>query len=246
MTLSVVNEGMATTLVGVDPSTPVLQPAFPWIVFDMDGTLVDTLGLNLDALNYAVKGFLERSLSVDEASAVPSGTLGEQLASFIPVSAIPQATERFLAYYTSHFGSGTRFFPGLRGLLFTLQARGVELAVCTGAGRSIADYTLERFGLSQFFRTIVTVDDVSEPKPDPEGLRTVMETIGADCNHTVYIGDHPDDIEASRKAGVKSAGALWGSMYRDELHSLKPDFLFKHPSQAPSMTIALPKLNYEP
>jgi pyrophosphatase PpaX len=226
---------MATTLIGVDPSTSqpsLLQPVFPWIVFDMDGTLVDTFQLNLRSFNYAVKRFLKRTLSTEEALGNPGGTLEEELTNCLPRAAVPRAIERYHAHYNHHFISGTRVFPGIRGLLFTARARGIKLAVCTGADRQIAEYTLARSRLSQFFQTIVTANEVNKPKPAPEGLRIAMGTIGARPDQTVYLGDHPNDIRASQNAGAKSAAAMWGSMHRKELRDLKPDFLFKHPSEA--------------
>jgi len=226
---------MATILVGVDPSTSqpsLLQPVFPWVIFDMDGTLVETFQLSLSSLNYALKRFLKRPLIVREALGIPGGTLEEQLANYMPRAAIPRGIERYHAHYTRHFASNARVFPGIRGLLFTLNARGVRLAICTGAGREIAKHTLTRSGLLRFFSIVVTADDVSKPKPDPEGLRIAMERIGADSNQTVYVGDHPNDIRASWSANARGAAARWGSMHRKELQALKPDFLFKHPFEA--------------
>lgn len=239
MILKINEKAMATTLIAIDSSTTqpsLLQPVFPWIVFDMDGTLVDTFQLNLESFNYAVRGFLKRTLTNKEALDITGGTLEEQLSNFMPHGAVPRAVERFHAYYNHHFISGTRVFPGIRGLLFTMRARGIKLAVCTGAGRQIAEYTLARSGLSQFFPTIVTADDVSKPKPDPEGLRIAMEMVGAQSDKTVYLGDHPNDIRAARNAATKSAAARWGSMHRRKLQDLKPDFLFKHPSEALSLS----------
>jgi len=226
---------MATTLIDADPATSqpsVLQPVFPWIVFDMDGTLVDTFQLSLRSFNYAAKRFLKRTLTTEEALRIPGGTLREQLSNYMPSRAVPRAMERYHAYYNHHFASGTQVFPGIRGLLFTMHARGIKLAVYTGAGKQIAEYALARSRLSPFFPTVVTADDVNKHKPDPEGLNIAMERIGADSDHTAYLGDHPNDIRASRNAGTKSAGARWGSMHRNELRDLKPDFLFKNPSEA--------------
>lgn len=196
----------------------------------MDGTLVDTFQLNLSSFNYAVDGFLKKTLTTDEILGMLGGTLEEQLTNYVPRGAVPRAIERFHAHYIHHCNEA-RLFPGIRRILLTLHARGVKLAVCTGAGKQVADYTLARSGLSQFFTTVVTADDVSKPKPNPEGLRMVMETIRAHSDQTVYVGDHPNDIEASRNAGVRTAAACWGSKHRRELYDLRPDFLLKHPSE---------------
>ncbi len=213
---------MAKTSPVVDTAS---QPFFPWIVFDMDGTLVDTFQLNLKSFNYAVK----KTLSAEEILAIPGGTLEEELASYVPPADVSRAIERYHAHYKHHFNSETRVFHGIRALLFRMHARGVRLAVCTGASRRIANFTLAQSGLSYYFPTVVTGNDVDKPKPDPEGLRIAMERIGAHSDQAVYVGDHPNDIRAARSVSMHTAGARWGSMHGSELQDLKPDFIFKSP-----------------
>ena len=218
----------APTAVNTASQYSAFQPVFPWVVFDMDGTLVDTFQLNLRSFSYAVK----RTLSAEEVLDIPGGTLEGELAGYVPCGAVPRAVERYHAHYKHLFHSETRVFPGIRTLLFQMHARGVRLAVCTGASRQIAEFTLIQSGLSQYFPTVVTGDDVKKPKPDPEGLRITMETIRAHSDQTVYVGDHPNDIKAARSTSTQSAAAEWGSMHRSELQNLKPDFLFEHPFEA--------------
>ena len=205
-----------------------VQPVFPWVVFDMDGTLVDTFQLNLKSFNYAVK----RTLTAQQVLDLPSGTLEEELASYVPPADFPRAIERYHVHYKRHFKSETRVFPGIRALLFRMRATGIRLAICTGASRQIADFTLAQSGLAYYFPTVVTGDDVHKPKPDPEGLRITMEKIAAHSDQTVYVGDHPNDIKAARGMSTHTAGARWGSMHGSELQELKPDFIFESPFEA--------------
>jgi len=83
--------------------------------------------------------------------------------------------------------------------------------------------------------SIVTADDVSQSKPDPEGLQKAMVQLVAANYRTIYVGDDPDDIVASRRAGVTCAGALWGSRKREQLKALGPDFLFNDPSDVEAL-----------
>ena len=204
------------------------QPFFPWVIFDMDGTLVDTFQLNLRSFSYAVK----RTLSAEEVLDIPNGTLEEELASYVPPADIQRAIKRYHVQYKRHFNSETQIFTGIRALLFQLRARGISLAVCTGASRPIANFTLAQSGLSHYFRTVVTGNDVDKPKPDPEGLRIAIEKIGAHSDQAVYVGDHPNDIKAARSMNTHTAGARWGSMHPSELQDLKPDFIFESPFEA--------------
>src|SRR5208337_2483085 len=105
------------------------------------------------SFKYALGKFLKETLGIEEALSIPGRTFKEQLANYMPPAAIPRAFERYHTHYKHHFTEGTRVYPGIRPLLFTLRARGVKLAVCTGQEREIAVHTLDRSGLSQFFTT---------------------------------------------------------------------------------------------
>lgn len=223
----------------IDDSLPQhsdLPPSFTSIIFDMDGTLVDSINLIVKSFNYAARRFLPRELSIQEGLSVQGCTLEDQLSGFVPQSTLHGAVERYHEYFVHNFHSEVHVYPGIPELLGAFQDKGVRLAVCTAADRESARHTLVRSGLLHFFSTIVTGDDVKVPKPDPEGLRVVMRAIKANAADTLYIGDHPNDIRAAQTAGANSAAALWGAMRPDELQESKPDFAFKDPSQVGGQT----------
>jgi phosphoglycolate phosphatase-like HAD superfamily hydrolase len=83
-----------------------LQPVFPWVVFDMDGTLVDTFQLNLRSFNYAVK----RTLTTEEVLGIPGGTLEEELANHMPLADVSRAIERYHAHYRPILGGSPQLF----------------------------------------------------------------------------------------------------------------------------------------
>jgi HAD superfamily hydrolase (TIGR01509 family) len=208
-----------------------IQPSYPWIIFDMDGTLVDSLGLVVASFNFAARRFLQRELRLEEIKEIHGARLEDQLANYVPRSSVALASERYHRFFAAHFNPQS-VFPGIRILLFKLERRGIKLAVCTGASERSADIILVQSGLIKFFTAVVTSEDTTMPKPHPEGLRITMNIIGAETSRTVYVGDHPNDIKASLRAGVKSAAALWGSKCRDALIELKPDFIFRDPAEA--------------
>jgi pyrophosphatase PpaX len=206
--------------------------AFPWIIFDMDGTLVNSFRLIVESFNRAGDGFMKKPLTIEEAQSIPGGSLEEQLANYVPRNLVPEAVERYHDHYVEHFDDEDIVYPGIRTLLTTLHDRGVKLAVYTGADKESAYYTLSCSRLSRFFQTIVTGNDVIRPKPDPEGLAITMKAIDAHPAQTVYLGDHPNDVKASRATGIKSAAACWGSKHLHELESLNPEFSFNDPIDA--------------
>jgi len=198
----------------------------------MDGTLVDTFRLITDAYNFAAEDFLTKRLTMREVLTTPGRTLNDVLAENIPATHMEEAVNRYYRYFESNFHSRTKVFPGIRNLLVTMKRKGIKLAVFTGAPRRTAQMVLGKSELENYFLRVVTADDVIQPKPNPEGLQVAMNAIGADPNKTIYVGDHPDDILASREARIKTAAALWGSKLPRELQALSPDFIFKDPSDA--------------
>jgi HAD superfamily hydrolase (TIGR01549 family) len=210
-------------------SGEAVKPVFPYIIFDMDGTLVDTFNLIADSYDFAI-GTSETQPTRRRVLTTQGRTLEEALAQGVPASGVPQAVERFHGYFEKN-SINLGAYPEVRDLLRALRTRGVELAIFTGQTRRATEITLRRTELRNFFSRIVTADDVAEPKPSPEGLKLAMEGIGAIPEKTVYVGDDPDDVNASRSAGVRTAAALWGSVRRNELIALQPDFLFSHPSE---------------
>jgi pyrophosphatase PpaX len=174
----------------------VPRAAFPWIIFDMDGTLVDSFRLIVESFNYAGDGFMKNPLSIEEAQSIPGGSLEEQLANYVPRSFVPEAVQRYHDHYVRHFNDENIVYPGVRTLLTKLHEKGVKLAVYTGADKESAYHTLSRARLSCFFESIVTGNDVVRPKPNPEGLTIAMKAIDANAAHTVYLDDHPNDVKA--------------------------------------------------
>lgn len=205
---------------------------FAYVIFDTDGTLVDTLELIVASYNYAVAELLGKKFGTAEVSGLFGPTMEKILAKIVPSKYLKAAVARYHEYYQLHFRDHARIYPGIHELLSALHRTGKKLAVFTGAGEQAAKVTLEQAGLSGFFSTVVTGDDVSQPKPDPHGLILAMRAIGASADQTIYIGDTREDVEASRSAGIRSAVALWGSGDSSRLRALKSDFIFRDPSEA--------------
>lgn len=208
------------------------MPPIDYVIFDTDGTLVNDLELIVFSYNYAVSEVLGKKFETEEVSALFGPTMEKIMAKIVPSKDLGGAVVRYHEYYKMHFHEHARIYPKIHTLLSELQRTGKKMAVFTGAGEQIAKMTLELSGLSSFFLTMVTGDDVIQPKPDPEGLHQVMGVSRALADRTIYIGDSSADIEASRKAGIRSGAALWGSREPNELRAMKPDFIFADPSDA--------------
>jgi HAD superfamily hydrolase (TIGR01509 family) len=200
------------------------------ILFDSDGTLVDSLKLIVSAYNYAVEPALHETFRDEQVASLFGPPMEKIFSTVLPAKFANTAVLRYHEYYREHFHDYAKVYPGIPELVTSLYASNQKLGVVTGAGRTAAELTLKLSGLSSSFKTVVTGDDVNRPKPDPDGLKLAIRKMSATPDRTIYIGDSGVDIRAAKNAGAKSAGALWGSRHLTELLNLSPDFLFHRPS----------------
>lgn len=181
----------------------------PIVLFDLDGTLINTKRLYMVAYRAAVLPYIGRDLTIDEIMAlrprceirflrdvVGPDRVGACLADF---------HEAYAKLHPEHFGG---VYPGVHELLTTLRKEELPLGIVTGKSRRSWEITIEHSPLGEF-DTLVFADDVAEPKPDPEGLKIALEALSADPEETYYLGDTVSDMKAALAAGVRPAGALW-------------------------------------
>lgn len=188
------------------------------LVWDMDGTLVDSATVVPDAYVVTVEkhggGTWSREQVVSlYSSGPPLVMLGRMLGR--PASAAVLAD--FHRQLRLH-ADDVKVYPGVLTLLRQLQSR-LPLAVFTGSSLTAAQILLSAAGLRQFFDAIVGGDEVAKPKPEPDGIIEAARRLGVDVGRTVYIGDAPSDVEAARRSGARPLAAGWGHLYtpgRDE------------------------------
>lgn len=194
------------------------------VLFDLDGTLTDTLPLVVAALNAALAPVWGAPRSPDEIRSLFGPAEGPLIAAQAPHD--PQAVERFYSYYRDHHQRAAKVFPGVRPMLSTLAERGCPLGLVTNKGRRSALITLEAFGLRRFFRVIVDGEEVALPKPAPDSIRLALARLGADAGAACYVGDMESDLAAARAAGVEGWAAAWS---RPDAKFEGWDFVARHP-----------------
>jgi len=177
------------------------------VLFDLDGTLTDTLPLVIAAVNAALTPVWGAPRAPAEIRHLFGPPEGQLIAAQAPDD--PQAVERFYRYYRANHQRAARVYPGVRPMLTTLVESGRLLALVTNKGRRSAMITLEAFGLRRFFRAIVDGDEVASPKPDPEGIRLALRRLGVGAGDAAYVGDMASDLAAARAAGVEAWAAAW-------------------------------------
>jgi phosphoglycolate phosphatase len=209
------------------------------VVFDLDGTLVDTAPDLISALNFVldregmppvplksarmligagVRKLLERGLEVDGRHA--------------SVADITRLTDDFIEYYAAHIADASRPFDGLVSALDDLEGKGYRFAVCTNKLEWLSKLLLDRLGLSPRFAAICGADTFGVSKPDPAILQQTVARAGGQLSSTIMVGDAGPDIGVARRAGVPVIGVEFG--YTDvPIADLKPDRLIGHMSELP-------------
>ena len=200
------------------------------IIFDMDGTLVSSRPLMHHCIGEISQKYTGRGLTLEEVVAKfgpPICTIIRSITAHLTKGEQDQAVEDYYDCHRNNVSSKVVVFPGIGRLLERIRASGRRLALVTGVERAVMEPTLDAFGLQAYFDERITVDDVRNIKPDPEGILLALARIGADPKRSIYIGDAPADIVAGRRAGVFTGAALWSPQTGGDPSRENPDFQFR-------------------
>jgi HAD superfamily hydrolase (TIGR01509 family) len=199
--------------------------AFDIALFDLDGTIADTLPLIYEAFDAAFIPALGSSFPPDRIRAMFGPPDHEIIRRQVRESDADAAIERFNRYYEDRHDELVSAFPGLANLVRTCAAAGMRLGVITGKSRLTALITLDRLGLTDAFGAIYAGDDVERQKPDPEALILALRDLGAaKSDRAVMVGDAAADVVAGKSIGITTIGVTWGNPDHHELDESEPDY----------------------
>lgn len=207
-----------------------MDSRFETYLFDLDGTLIDSIDLIFRSYRHAAA----RHLSAEFPDSVWREGLGTPLRQqFRAVCQDEELIEvmvvSYREYFLEHHDASIRLYPSVDDMLKALVERGVRLGIVTSKLRFGAERGLRATGILEYFDTIVSADEVGRPKPHPEPVLTALERLGAEAERTLFIGDSPHDISAGLGAGVGTAGVLWGPFAREDLTLAGAHFLLDSP-----------------
>ena len=217
----------------------------PTIVFDLDGTLIDTAPDLIDTLNVILSRHDVAPVAFNEArTMIGAGVkplLQRGLASKgvkLPPEDIDRLFAEYLEVYAAHIADRSRPFPGLEGALDALTAQGCRLAVCTNKLEWLSVRLLDVFGLSPRFAAICGQDTFTMRKPDPDMLRLTIARAGGDTGHAVMVGDSMTDVATARAAAVPVIAVDFGYTETPPAE-LGADRLISHFDALPAAVAAL-------
>mgnify|MGYP001607263430 FL=1 len=194
------------------------------IIFDLDGTLVDS-GMDItNALNYAIAPYGFKPLTVEDTIKM----VGEGLTRLIEkilgdnkASIKDAVLDRFIKYYSEHLADFTRPYPGV---IKTLELLGrYKKAVISNKRESLSKKLLEQLGLMKFFDVVLGSDSVAEKKPSPAPVKKVLEILGVEPHRAIIVGDSDFDIQAGKGAGLITVAVTYG--FRDRESLSNADFI---------------------
>ena len=204
------------------------------VIFDLDGTLIDSakdLAISMNATRerfglLAIDPFLIYSYVGSGAAVLVQRAMGGN----VPEERLADAVKFFLHYYRAHALEHTQLYPGVRELVVALSEAGHRLAILTNKPVRISFDIVAALGLADYFMRIYGGDSFPAKKPDPAGVRALMDEAGVSSAATLLVGDSSVDIRTARNAGVRSCGVAWG-FQPEGFESDPPDLLIRHPAE---------------
>ena len=204
------------------------------VIFDLDGTLVDSARDLSAALNHVLRG--EKRPEIDLSHVrhmVGDGAKAFIIKGFTETGPLPNEMElkdilkEFLDYYSKNIAQKTIIFPGALNILRKLSDQGIPLALCTNKVMSLTTKLISEIGLADYFDVVVGGDSFAWQKPDPRHISSTLEILGCSANKAIMVGDSSNDILAAREAGLKSICVSFGYS-KIPVAQLNPDAIIDH------------------
>ena len=188
---------------------------YPIVLFDLDGTLIDSGAMILSSFRYATRTVLEREIPDEELAALVGGmNIREQMQSLAP-----DRVEELVRVYRAHnepLHADLQAFPGVEDLLGELSSQGRKLGIVTAKRRRTVDLAFAVLPIERFFDVVVTSGDTERHKPHPDPVLLALERLNANGARAAFVGDSPFDVGAGKAAGTFTVGVSWGGLHPEE------------------------------
>lgn len=195
------------------------------IIFDIDGTILDTEIAVLSSLQKLLREELNKKFSFDELS-FALGIPGEVTLNKLGVTNVLEAVDKWNEYLKEYFHN-VKVFDDIEETLIKLNEIGVSTGIVTSKTNEEFKNDFLPFGLNNYFNFVVCADDTKKHKPDPEPILKFIELSGEDKSKTIYIGDTKYDMECAVSAGVDFGLALWGAKSSE----ISAKYILENPKQ---------------
>lgn len=204
------------------------------IVFDLDGTLIDSsedlaISMNATREHFGLKP-IDAGLIYSYVGNGAAILVQRAMGGHVSEERLADALKYFLKFYRAHALEHTKLYPGVREVILQLSETKQELAVLTNKPVRISSDIIAALGLERQFFRVYGGDSFAAKKPDPIGLKALMEEAGTAAASTWMVGDSGVDVETARNAGVRSCGVLWG-FQPESFERQPPDAVIRNPAE---------------
>lgn len=205
------------------------------LLFDFDGTLLDTNELIIQSFEQVLNSRYPGQYTREDILPFMGPTLKE---SFDTVDAdlSDVLIQEYRTWNLANHDQLVKEFDGVSETLQRLKENGMKMAIVSTKRNNMVMRGLQLMGLEDFFDTVIGLDDVQRPKPDPEPLLLALERLGSKPEEALMIGDNTHDIGGGKNAGVRTAGVAWSLKGEAFIRSLEPDYVLQHISDLLSIT----------
>jgi pyrophosphatase PpaX len=204
---------------------------FPVVLFDLDGTVIDSGAIILASMRHAAKEVLGAEPPDELLMAAVGGPgLEAQMHALAP-----DRVQELVDVYRAHnepLHDGLVCCAGIDGVLVLLKEEGRRLGIVTAKRRATVELAFAQVPLAHLFETVVGGDETERHKPDPEPLLLALDRLSVGADEAAYVGDAPFDVKAAKAAGISSVGVTWGGIHaRETLEAEEPDALVDTPEE---------------
>ena len=200
------------------------------ILFDLDGTLIDSVDLILASYRHTLEAHGIGPVSEESLLRSMVIPLRVQFRKFTEDPNEVQAMiDTYVRHNLDHHDALVAQYPGVRDEVWSLHQNGYRLGVVTSKMHGSLERGLAAGGYDGLFEVLVGADDVENPKPHPEPVQLALGRLGVEPESAIYVGDSIHDMAVGRAAGVRIAAAMWGPFKREELEKHEPDYWLEEP-----------------
>lgn len=209
-----------------------MTPRITTLLFDLDGTVLNTVELILESYRHVLDKHLEVDLPLEHFRTKLGTPLWDVFGELTDDSnEVDSLVKAYRAHNREHHDEMVHPYAGVSESIQALVDAGLSIGIVTSKTRVVAERGLQVCGLDHLFPVLIGYEDVENHKPHPAPILRALEALRAEPSTAVYVGDAPTDLQAGQRAGTKTGAALWGPFHREELEPHTPDYWLEHPKE---------------